>query len=82
MRARVLGTDPNTLNTLAGSLEDDADNRRLALIPVGATITILDGPVCKSYGRPWWQVEYNGRIGWTAESENDLFDTYFLEPVN
>jgi hypothetical protein len=49
----------------------------LGYIPAGATFTILAGPVCESnFG--WWQVNYNGLIGWTAEGQNGI---YWLEPA-
>jgi hypothetical protein len=55
------------------------DGSVLGQIPGGAQISVLDGPVCDdANGIVWWQVEYNGQSGWTAES---LGDSYFVEPV-
>lgn len=48
----------------------------LGYIPGGATFTVLSGPVCES-NLGWWQVNYNGLIGWTAEGQNGI---YWLEP--
>ncbi len=45
-------------------------------IPAGGVFTVLSGPTC-SQGTAWWQVNYNGLIGWTAESSPVA---YFLEP--
>ncbi|MBC8170782.1 MAG: SH3 domain-containing protein [Anaerolineae bacterium] len=45
-------------------------------IPAGASFTVLSEPVCAD-GYLWWQVDYNGLIGWTAEGEGD---TYWLQP--
>ncbi|MFP4322328.1 MAG: hypothetical protein ACLFTK_07735 [Anaerolineales bacterium] len=49
-------------------------------MPPGASFTVVGGPECT--GNPgerivWWQVSYNGTVGWTAESLND---EYFLRP--
>ena len=50
----------------------------VALIPPGALMTVRDGPVCDAdLNLTWWQVEYQGNIGWTAEGQGD---SYFIEP--
>ncbi len=49
----------------------------LGQIPAGQTFAILGGPSC-TYGIWWWQVNYNGTVGWTAEGDGA---TYWLEPV-
>jgi len=41
------------------------------------TFTVLDGPVCAD-GFAWWQVKFNGFVGWTAEGQGS---EYWLEPV-
>lgn len=46
-------------------------------IPGGARFEVLDGPVCAD-GFAWWQVDYNGLIGWTVEGSGD---DYFVLPV-
>ena len=46
-------------------------------IPGGAAFSVLQGPTCTSDGIAWWQVNYNGTIGWTAEGQGT---TYFLQP--
>jgi hypothetical protein len=46
-------------------------------IPVGATFEVLSGPTCVS-GTQWYQVRYNGVIGWTGEGNG--YGTYWLEP--
>ena len=59
--------------------EPSIDGSVLGQIPGGAQISVLDGPVCDDVNAiVWWQVDYNGQVGWTAES---LEDTYFVEPV-
>ena len=40
---------------------------------------ILDGPACDG-AFVWWQVEVNGMIGWTVESDLNA-NVYYLEPV-
>ncbi|MCY4071015.1 MAG: thrombospondin type 3 repeat-containing protein [Chloroflexi bacterium] len=40
---------------------------------------VLDGPACDG-AFVWWQVEVNGLIGWTVESDLNA-NAYYLEPV-
>lgn len=47
-------------------------------IPAGGLFQVLSGPRCES-GINWWQVNYNGRVGWTAEGDGV---TYWLEPYS
>lgn len=51
-------------------------NEASGQIPGGAGFEVLDGPVCAD-DTAWWQVDYNGLVGWTAEGEDN---TYWLEP--
>jgi|GEM_PF-4454308 len=41
-------------------------------IPPNGEFSILAGPVCAS-GLNWWQVDYNGQQGWTAEGDGQLY---------
>ncbi len=50
----------------------------LATMPGGAVFAILDGPVC-SGPHYWYQVSYNGVVGWVAEGN---LGNYWLEPVS
>ncbi len=50
----------------------------LAYIPAGSTFDIISGPVCTSYTH-WWQVRYNGVVGWTAEGDGG--SVYWVEPI-
>jgi uncharacterized protein YraI len=45
-------------------------------IPGEGVFSVLDGPRC-SEGYTWWQVNYNGLIGWTAQGDSS---EYWVEP--
>jgi hypothetical protein len=49
---------------------------RLAQIPGGNAFIVVGGPVCDQY--TWWEVEYNGIIGWTVEGSAT---EYYVDPV-
>jgi hypothetical protein len=68
----VMGQGANNLRS-----EASTGATLLGTIPEGAVISVTDGPVCAD-GYAWWQVEYNGQTGWTAEGEG--LD-YWLEPA-
>lgn len=74
-QGQVLGTTSNNLRespALTGAL--------VGTIPGGGVFEVLAGPECEAdSGFNWWQVNYAGQIGWTAEGEAD---TYFLEPFD
>ena len=46
-------------------------------IPGGERVLVLDGPVCAD-GFAWWEVDYNGVIGWTVEGSGA---DYWVLPV-
>ena len=49
-------------------------------IPPGALIdAVLDGPAC-NLAFVWWQVEVDGLVGWTVESDLNAYH-YYLEPM-
>lgn len=50
---------------------------RVGRIPALGVFTVLSGPSC-SGNIAWWQVNYNGSIGWTAEGYGK---EYWLEPL-
>jgi hypothetical protein len=52
-------------------------NNVIGQIPGGAVFVVVSGPQCSS-GYAWWQVNFNGVIGWTAEGQGS---EYWLEPV-
>lgn len=70
---RVTAGLPNRIRT------EPEDGEIIGRMPAGSEFTILDGPICGTNdGLTWWQVDYNGLVGWTAEGENE---NYWLEPT-
>lgn len=48
-------------------------------IPPGGVFAVLDGPRCSTLDKLiWWQVNYNGTLGWTAEGQAG---EYWIEPL-
>jgi hypothetical protein len=73
MQARVVpGGAPNNLRA-----EPRTDAALVGEIPPGAIISIMAGPQCAN-SLVWWQVDYDGAVGWTVEGEGDI---YWLEPL-
>lgn len=71
--ARVIpGGGPNRLRS-----EASAQSAQIGLIAEGDVVTVLYGPICDR-DVVWWQVDYNGVVGWTAEGQGG---TYFLDPA-
>ncbi|MCE7946540.1 MAG: hypothetical protein DYG88_03825 [Chloroflexi bacterium CFX4] len=79
IRARVTSfpAQANALNSQPARPTRDPRSVRLGTIPIGGSMTLISGPVCND-GVLWWQVNYNGIIGWTGEGENGV---YWLEPI-
>jgi hypothetical protein len=50
----------------------------IGMIPGGAPFVVLSGPVCDGQ-IVWWEVNYNGQVGYTAEIANNA---YLVEPDN
>lgn len=71
-QARVVPGDPNNVRQ-----QPTTSASRIGLIPGNSVFTVLDGPVCAD-GFTWWQVDYRGLVGWTAEGETTR---YWLEPI-
>jgi hypothetical protein len=69
---RVLPGDPNNVRIQPSRASEVLDR-----VSAGNTFWVMAGPVCAD-GYVWWQVEYSGIIGWTAEG--DATD-YWLAPV-
>jgi len=64
-------TTPNNLRSTPSTGEV------LGQIQPGADMTVLAGPECAD-GMYWWQVDYEGTVGWTAEGNSS---EYWLEPA-
>lgn len=75
IRARVTPGDPNALRTQPAT---GPGSTIITYIPGGAEFTVVSGPQCGNDGRIWWQVNYNGALGWTPEGEGAV---YWLEPI-
>ena len=74
-----VGNVPNSLRSYPNV--DESIGQRLGVIQPGRTIDrIISGPVCNQ-GFVWWLVEFDGQIGWTAESNAEA-DDYYIEPMN
>ena len=73
---RVSKDDPRPLNVRAApSLQADV----IVQLNPGLTMRIIGGPTCEA-GYVWWQVSLeDGRIGWVAEGEAEL---YYIEPLD
>lgn len=46
-------------------------------IPGGSIVTVRNGPYCAD-GMLWWQVDYEGQVGWTVEGRDG---EYWLTPI-
>jgi hypothetical protein len=50
----------------------------LTVMQPGTAFNVISGPICDTTSTiVWWQVEVNGLVGWSAESQDG---SYFLEP--
>jgi uncharacterized protein YraI len=76
MQGRVTPGLPNVLRTLP---QRGTASTIIGEIPGGSLFSVISGPQCNE-GMSWWQVNYNGLIGWTPE--NSTFGEYWLEPYN
>ncbi len=70
---------PGLPNTLRSQPYVGYDSVILGQVPAGGVFTVLGGPNCYN-GMNWWQVNYNGQIGWTPEGSN--YGIYWLQPVS
>jgi hypothetical protein len=68
-------TWPNLPNRVRSGAAFDANV--LGQIPAGGQFQIISGPHCNA-STAWWQVNYHGLIGWTAEGQSS---TYWLQPA-
>ncbi|GAB1421790.1 hypothetical protein MASR2M15_19810 [Anaerolineales bacterium] len=65
----------------ANNMRSDAylTSAKIGEIPGGGEFRVIAGPICEaSTSLAWWQVNYNGLIGWTAEGKDG---SYWIEPL-
>jgi hypothetical protein len=74
----VIGQEGRVLPGESNNMREGpaANSELVGKIPGGETFMVLDGPACYGY-LAWWQVDYHGLIGWTAEGQGQ---DYWLEP--
>lgn len=70
---RVTPGAPNNLRS-----QPSVSASLIGQIPGGATFQVLAGPLCDPAGIAWWQVNFNGLIGWTVEGQGNV---YWVEPI-
>jgi WD40 repeat protein len=74
-QGRVLPGPANNLRS-----EPTSSSQDLGEIPGEEVFDVLEGPVCAD-NIVWWQVQYNGIIGWTGEGINSEYWVESLAPV-
>ena len=66
-----IDTTPNNLRS------QPATGDVIGRIQPGEDFQVVAGPECVD-GMYWWQVDYHGTVGWTAEGDGRV---YWLEPT-
>ena len=75
-RGRVALDDTRPLNLRA---DPGTTSAVLAQIPAGGVFYVLDGATCgQDYA--WFQVEYNGIVGWVAEGDEAAYYAEIYPP--
>jgi WD40 repeat protein len=72
MQAQVTAGLPNNLRE-----EPTTESDLLAEMPGAAVFRITGGPICEEQ-LVWWQVNFNGTVGWTVEGRDGQ---YWIEPI-
>jgi hypothetical protein len=72
IQAQVTPGLPNNLRT-----EPRPDAELITQVPAEVVFTVVQGPTCDNAGRLWWQIDFDGQIGWTVEW---LEGEYVMEP--
>jgi hypothetical protein len=72
IQAQVTPGLPNNLR-----IEPRPDAELITQVPAEVVFTVVQGPTCDNAGRLWWQIDFDGQIGWTVEW---LDGEYVLEP--
>lgn len=71
-QGRVTPGAPNNLRA-----QPSQDAALTGQLPGGSVFTVIGGPTCAD-AIVWWQVNFDGLVGWTAEGRAG---DYFLEPL-
>lgn len=53
------------------------DAQIVAEIPQNGVFEVVSGPECDAEGIIWWQIDFDGIVGWTAEAQGD---ERFIQP--
>jgi hypothetical protein len=61
---------PGTPNRLRD--QPSTQGNIIGMIPGGAPFVVLNGPICDAQ-IVWWEVNYNGQVGYTAEIANNAY---------
>lgn len=74
---QVIDDDPNTLREQASP-----SSRAILSIPPDGIFNVIAGPICTE-GFQYWQVSYEGEVGWTAEygPTNSYWLDIYVEPT-
>lgn len=73
IQARVQPGLPNRVRA-----EPNVDAAQTGEIPGEGIFSVIEGPVCDDQGYLWWQIDYDGFVGWTSEGRDG---DYFIEPL-
>ncbi len=60
--------------------EPASSGELLGEIPGEGFFTVLSGPVCGD-GMAWWEIDYDGLIGWTVEGQGDTYWVVSVAPT-
>lgn len=76
----VVGDVARTTPELGSNVRDlpDLEATDIGTIPPSSTFRVVDGPICGEDGNYWWQIDYEGLVGWTIQGLDGL---YFVEPI-
>ncbi|MCL4247075.1 MAG: hypothetical protein KJ065_02865 [Anaerolineae bacterium] len=68
------GTTPNRFRRVPG-----LSGQVIGHIESGEQFSVIGGPECADSHR-WWQVDFEGNVGWTADGEGDQYWIVPIEP--
>ncbi|MBC8098575.1 MAG: hypothetical protein H7Y11_03975, partial [Armatimonadetes bacterium] len=79
----VVGQQGRVLPGSSNNVRDQAARAgaQVGQIPGEAVFDVLEGPVCAD-GFAWWQVDYEGMVGWTVEAIAEDYAVESLAPID